>query len=106
VSDELVTSYNRVSGSLRWRYFGAKPLLEDNSVRSDSSSFVIARVGYELPRGVQVGLEVFNLFDQEASDVDYFYLSRLPSERLEGFSDILFHPLQSRSVRFFIDWRP
>jgi len=42
----------------------------------------------------------------EADDVDYFYESRLPSEPMEAFSDVHFHPLQSRSVRFFVDWRP
>ena len=94
------------SGSLHWRYFGPKPLLEDDSVRSDFSSFVTARIARELPRGVRMGVEVFNLLDQEASDVDYYYESRLPGEPLEGFSDVHFHPLQSRSVRFFIDWRP
>jgi outer membrane receptor protein involved in Fe transport len=101
-----VDSESGWSGSLRWRYFGPKPLLEDDSVRSESSSFVTARLAYELPRGVRVGFEVFNLFDQEASDVDYYYESRLPGEPFGGFSDIHFHPLQSRSVRFFIEWRP
>jgi TonB dependent receptor/TonB-dependent Receptor Plug Domain/Carboxypeptidase regulatory-like domain len=101
-----IDSYRSWSGSLRFRYFGAKPLVEDNSVRSDSSTFVTARLGYALPKGVEVGAEIFNLFDQEASDVDYYYESRLPGEPLSGFGDVHFHPLQSRSVRFFIDWRP
>jgi hypothetical protein len=101
-----VDSHRGWSGSLRWRYFGPKPLIEDDSVRSESSSFVTARLAYQLPRGVQVGLEVFNLLDQEASDVDYFYESRLSSEPPEAFGDVHFHPLQSRSVRFFVDWRP
>jgi outer membrane receptor protein involved in Fe transport len=101
-----IDTYRGWSGSLRFRYFGAKPLIEDNSVRSDSSTFVTARVGYALPKGVDIGAEIFNLFDQEASDVDYYYESRLPGEPLSGFADVHFHPLQSRSVRFFIDWRP
>jgi hypothetical protein len=54
---------------------------------------------------VQVGFVAFNLLDQEGSDVDYYYESRLPSEP-EAVNDIHFHPLQSRSVRFFVDWRP
>jgi hypothetical protein len=101
-----IDTYRGWSGSLRFRYFGKKPLIEDNSVRSDSSTFVTARIGYALPKGVEIGAEVFNLFDQEASDVDYYYESRLPGEPLSGFADIHFHPLQSRSVRFFIDFRP
>jgi hypothetical protein len=100
-----VDSYHGWSGSLRFRYFGPRPLIEDDSVRSDSSSFVTARLAYRLPRGVQVGFEAFNLLDQEGSDVDYYYESRLPSET-EAVNDIHFHPLQSRSVRFFVDWRP
>ncbi|HXV64258.1 MAG TPA: hypothetical protein VEK15_26390 [Vicinamibacteria bacterium] len=94
------------SGSLRWRYFGAKPLVEDDTVRSPSSSFVTARVARSLPGDLQLGLEVFNLFDEEANDVDYFYESRLPGEPVVGVADIHFHPLQGRSVRVFVDWRP
>ena len=29
-------------------------------------------------------LELFNIFNAEVSDIDYFYASRLPSEPLEG----------------------
>jgi hypothetical protein len=101
-----IDSYQRWSGSLRWRYFGPKALVEDDSVRSASSSFVTARLAYELPRAVEVGLEVFNLLDQQASDVDYYYESRLPGEPLQAFGDVHFHPLQSRSVRLFVEWRP
>jgi outer membrane receptor protein involved in Fe transport len=94
------------SGSLRFRYFGAKPLVEDDSVRSGASTFVTARLAYALPKGVEIGAEVFNLFDREASDVEYYYDSRLPGEPLSGVGDIHFHPLPRRSVRFFISYRP
>jgi hypothetical protein len=101
-----IDSHRGWSGSLRFRYFGAKPLVEDDSVRADSSTFATARISYSLPRGVEVGAEIFNLFDQQANDVDYYYESRLPGEPLSGFGDVHFHPLQSRSVRFFIGYRP
>ena len=32
---------------------------------------------------------VFNLFDRKASDIDYFYPSRLPDEPKEGVDDII-----------------
>ena len=100
-----LNGWRGLSTSLRWRYFGTKPLTEDGSVRSDSSSFVTARIAYELPRGVQLGIEVFNLLDQVANDIDYYYESRLPGEP-SGVEDIHFHPLPSRSLRVFLDWRP
>lgn len=94
------------TATLRWRYFGAKPLVEDNSVRGNASSFVTARLAYELVDGVELGIDVFNLLDEEANDIDYFYRSRLPGEPASGFEDVHFHPLQSRSVRVFATWRP
>jgi hypothetical protein len=86
-------------GSLRWRYFGPRPLIEDNSVRSHSTSLVNMDVGYLFPRGIRVGLEVFNLLNVKASDVDYFYASRLPGEPAGGVNDVHFHPTESRTVR-------
>ncbi len=97
---------NRWTATLRWRYFGAKPLVENNSVRGKTSSFATARLAYELSDVLELGLDVFNLFDQDANDIDYFYGSRLPGEPSTGVEDIHFHPLQSRSVRFFVNWRP
>ena len=44
-------------------------------------------------------LDVFNLFDAEHSDIDYFYESRLPGEPEEGVADIHFHPTLPRTAR-------
>jgi hypothetical protein len=92
-------------GSLRWRYFGPRPLIEDNSVRSHSTSLVNMEVGYLFPRGIRVGLEVFNLLNVKASDVDYFYASRLPGEPAGGVNDVHFHPTESRTVRLVAAYR-
>jgi hypothetical protein len=48
---------------------------------------------------VKVALDVFNLFDRQASDIDYYYASRLPGEAAAGVGDIHFHPVEPRSVR-------
>jgi hypothetical protein len=42
---------------------------------------------------------VFNLFDRQASDIDYYYASRLPGEAAGGVNDIHFHPVEPRSFR-------
>ncbi|MEM9599243.1 MAG: TonB-dependent receptor, partial [Acidobacteriota bacterium] len=93
-------------GSLRWRYFGAAPLIEDDSVRSTTSSLVDGRLGYRLGDDIELHLDVFNLFDREASDIEYFYASRLPGEPSGGIEDIHFHPVESRTARLSVSWRP
>ena len=44
-------------------------------------------------------LDVFNLFDRDDHDIDYFYVSRLPGEPPEGVDDRHFHPVESRAFR-------
>ncbi len=86
-------------GSLRLRYFGSRPLIDDNSVRSSSTSLVNAQVGYHITPRVHALLDVFNLFDRQSSDIDYLYTSRLPGEPAGGVDDIHLHPALPRSVR-------
>ncbi len=95
----------KVFGGLRWRYFNGAPLIEDGSVRSDSSSLVNGRIGVLLPRGLSLELDAFNLLDRRDSDIQYFYSSRLPGEPDEGIEDVHFHPMERRSVRLIATWR-
>ena len=87
-------------GALQLRYFGPRPLIEDNSVRSQSTSTLNGRIGYKINPKMRVELEGFNLTNRQASAIDYFYASRLASEP-QGSStpDIHFHPVESRSFR-------
>jgi outer membrane receptor protein involved in Fe transport len=94
-----VENLNGWFGSVRWRYFGPRPLIEDNSVRSQSTSLVNARVGYVVTKRARAYVDVFNLFDRKASDVDYFYASRLQGESAAGVDDVHFHPVESRAFR-------
>lgn len=73
--------------------------LEDNSVRSKSSTLVNAQIGCELARGARLVLDVFNVFDARASDVDYYSVSRLPGEPASGVADVHSHPAGPRSAR-------
>lgn len=86
-------------GALQWRYFGPRPLLEDNSVRSSSTALFNGRVGYKVNANNSFELEGFNLGNKQASAIDYYYASRLPGEANGGVDDVHFHPTESRSFR-------
>jgi outer membrane receptor protein involved in Fe transport len=74
-------------------------------VRSKATTLAYARVGYRLLPAWTVLLDVFNLFDRAASDVDYFYRSRLPGEPEAGVEDRHFHPVEPRTLRFTVSAR-
>lgn len=88
-------------GGINVRYFGPRPLIEDDSVRSEASMPVSARLGYKFGDGLIVQVDAFNLFDETASQIDYFYESSFPSGA-PPLEDIHFHPLEPRSFRLAI----
>jgi outer membrane receptor protein involved in Fe transport len=87
------------STSFHLRYFGPRPLIQDNSVRSSSTTLASVRLAYGASRDWTLSLDVFNLFDRSASDIDYDYVSRLPGEPSGGVPDIHFHPVEPRTAR-------
>lgn len=89
----------RLSGSIRLRYFGPRPLIEDDSVRSRPAAVLSAQIAHRLSSRFSVALDVFNLTNARVSDVDYYYVSRLPGEPAAGVADVHTHPLESRSLR-------
>ncbi|HTQ77161.1 MAG TPA: TonB-dependent receptor [Burkholderiales bacterium] len=94
-----VPDYQGWFGALQWRYFGPRPLIEDNSQRSASTSLVYLRLGRQLDPSTRLTLDIFNLFNREASDIDYYYASRLAGEPAAGVGDIHFHPVEPRTAR-------
>ena len=94
----------RFFGSTRVRHFGPRPLIEDASVTSNSTTIWNGEVGYRLSSKARLVLEAFNLFDAEVSDIDYFYASRLQGEPAEGIDDIHLHPALPRSARIGIQF--
>ena len=86
-------------GHFQLRYFGPRPLEENNDFRSKSTTLAYLRVGYKVGKNVKVALDVFNLFDRAGSDIDYYYASRLKGEPAGGGNDTHFHPVEPRSVR-------
>ena len=94
-----VHDLNGYFGSLRLRYFGSRPLIEDDSVRADATLLLNGEAGYEFRSGVRVALSAFNLLDAEDNDIDYFYASRLAGEPADGFDDRHFHPVEPAQLR-------
>ncbi|HEY9066317.1 MAG TPA: TonB-dependent receptor [Burkholderiaceae bacterium] len=94
-----VTELGPWFGQFQLRYFGPRPLIEDNSQHSKATTLAYLRVGYQLTKDLKLALDVFNLFDRKASDIDYDYASRLPGEASGGVNDIHFHPVEPRSAR-------
>lgn len=94
----LTYASGRWTGGLRLRYFGPRPLIEDDSQRSGASLLVNAKAGYSITKQMRLGLEVLNLFDRQVDDITYFYESRLRSEAA-GVFDKHFHPAEPRTVR-------
>ncbi len=93
-----------VYGSLRARHFGDRPLIEDGSVRSESSTVLNVLFGYRREK-LDVRVEVLNLLDAEDQDIAYFYASRLAAEPVGGIEDIHMHPMEPRTVRATVTWR-
>jgi outer membrane receptor protein involved in Fe transport len=86
-------------GSVRLRYFGPRALIEDNTVASKATSLVNLEGGYRLSKNVKLLVDIFNLFNADDSDIDYYYASRLPGEPLDGLNDIHLHPTLPRTAR-------
>ena len=105
------------SGTVHARYFGPRPLAEDNSHRSQSSTIFSARASYKVDAKTSANFDVFNLFNRKSNDIEYFYSSRLctnqvgttctdpPLLRQAPMDDIHFHPAEPRTVRLALVMR-
>ena len=91
----------KFSGGVRLRYFGSRPLIEDNSVRSPASTLLNAKLTYAVTPGIKLSAVVLNLLNRKASDTDYFYASRLPGET-QAFNDVHTHPAEPRTLRLAV----
>jgi outer membrane receptor protein involved in Fe transport len=101
--------------SLQTRYFGPRPLIEDNSVQSSSTNLANLRVGYRIDKTWLVKLDLLNIFNRKQSDIEYYYASCLRSElgggayanpacagaagTRTGVNDIHFHPVEPFAAR-------
>jgi hypothetical protein len=94
-----VTDVRRVSAGFRLRYLGPRPLIEDATVKSEGSLVVNMEAGYRVAGRARIVVDILNLFETSARDIDYYYASRLAGEPAEGVADIHTHPVQPRTAR-------
>jgi outer membrane receptor protein involved in Fe transport len=90
-------------GAIRLRYFGPRALVEDDSVRSDDTILLSARVGYEFDETWTLSAEIFNLLNRDDDEIAYYYPSRLAGETAGpdegGYNDLHVHPVSPISFR-------
>ncbi len=91
-------------GSMRTRFFGSQPIVEDNSVREPSSLTFNGRLGWR-SRDWEIALDVLNIFNRANVDIAYYYASRLPGEPVTGVSDVHLHPAEPREMRLNVTRR-
>jgi len=89
-------------GTLQLVYFGSRPLIEDNSVRSSVYAVTNLRVGYKVTPKVRMQLDVFNLFDRYNNDIEYYYESFIPGVVPAPQNAIHFHPAEPRQFRLTV----
>ena len=90
-------------GSLRLRYFGPQPLIEDNSVIGPSSVTINGRIGWH-GRSWEIAVDVLNILNRANNDIAYYYYSQLKSESTP-VGDIHLHPAEPRTVRLTLTRR-
>jgi outer membrane receptor protein involved in Fe transport len=105
-------------GGIRFRYFGARPLTEDNAFRSPATGLINAHVGYRFDNGFTLQLDAFNLTNSHSDQISYAYGSFIKSDPLfqscraggsdapnflaacgNGVMDRVLHPVEPLSLR-------
>ena len=88
-------------GSLQLRYFGPRPLTEDNAVRSEGTATLNGKLGYRISRDTQLELSGFNLLDSKQSAIDY-YNSSYTFNGVSTLAGRVFHPIEARHFRLLL----
>ena len=104
--------------ALRYRYFGPRPLTEDNAFVSPATGLLNGQLGYRFENGWRVQIDGFNLLNSHSDQITYAYGSLLKSDSLfamcfpqagaptapaavcqNGVMDRVLHPVEPLAVR-------
>jgi outer membrane receptor protein involved in Fe transport len=105
-------------GALVFRYFGPRPLTEDDAFRSPPTALLNARAGYRFENGWRIQLDVFNITNSRSDQITYAYGSFLKTDTLynlcfpasgittvpaavcqNGVMDRVLHPVEPLAIR-------
>ena len=91
-------------GGLRTRYIGAYALEETAQEKSRPVLTSNVKLGYRIGKQWQLALDILNLFDRRANDIEYWGGACTRSEQTggacgDGIDGRLVHPLEPRSLR-------
>ena len=91
-------------GGVRLRYLGAYPLEETGKEKSTPFLMANLKLGYRIDPALQLTLDVLNLFDRQANDIEYWGGACTRRETLTGscgggIDGRLVHPLEPRTFR-------
>jgi outer membrane receptor protein involved in Fe transport len=95
----------RLSGSLRGRYLGRRPLVPDGSVFSRSSFVLNGQLRLRMNARFEIGADIFNILDRHYEDIAYYFPTRIRDPRPGGVlepdirSDFVTHPGEPRTAR-------
>ena len=90
--------FDDYEASVRIRYHGSYPLIEDNSEREDGHAIINFRFAWT-PGPWTLFADLLNAFDEKGKDIAYWYTSRLPGEPVEGVDGRLSRAADPRQIR-------
>lgn len=107
--------------SLRYRYFGPRPLTEDKAFVSPATGLLNGQLGYRFENGWRIQLDGFNLLNSRSNQITYAYGSLLKSDSLfamcfpavgpptapnavcqNGVIDRVLHPVEPLAIRLTV----
>src|SRR5713226_2190408 len=107
--------------ALRYRYFGPRPLTEDNAFVSPATWLLNGQNGYRFDNGWRVQLDAFNILNGRSDQITYAYGSLLKSDSLfamcfpatgmptapaavcqNGVMDRVLHPVEPLAIRLIL----
>jgi len=97
-------------GGLRWRYIGAYSLEESGTQRSAGAWTASLKLGRRIGAALEASVEVLNLFDRRANDIEYWGAACTPADGpgcngSNGIDGRLLHPMEPRTLRLSLRLR-